>query len=676
MNVFRALLLPALLLFSSGAARALPAPSARKICQVELGFIEEVSASRDGRFLAILSVPGERGSDCYVFERRTHRLTSVPGSSRMEPLLFSRDGRSLWVWGLHLDEPLPGLSLKPGDFPFIAQYDLRSRRFVRSLSGATASDSVPSAAALSRDGRTLIYATQDGWIWGFSTRTGRALWKRRAQNRGDEPASIILNSDGSAFMRIEDEDGAAQQAEIVSARTGRVLASLRQKFASPSEMRSAYEDGAFAPIGHQAAVFQPDTQQWVFFDVRTQRAQWKMGGAGRSSEGDLKWQWSPDGRFVGVSGPKGFEMRDARTGRVLQLCPAFKEANVAFSADGRTLYVLSQNDSGFGAGTAVWQWRLFPFPTPEQRRSDESFMSRLRGREERFALSPRHINESLTMAARRADAKRVRLLLGRGASVDATDGRGETALQNAVNANAKAPDSLATVNLLLQRGANVNVRGGAILAGAAAKNFALTELLLRHGARVNEDASAYGTPTALHAAVSFGQLDSVRLLLEHGADASAHGKDGVTPLIELANSSFTVSPANEAAIARLLIEHGANVNARTSEAPALLMPVRQTALITAAWNTKDALVNVLLEHGADANARNQRGETALTTVAMWDATRVEDFEEKEYEQRETAIIKALLAHGVTQDQVQKAFDLVTHPFAKALLRSAPSKAPN
>lgn len=473
-----------LLMVSMG--HAMPPMSARKIAPIEIGSVgsNDMKISRDGRFLSLLSIPGEKGSDCIVFDRRTHKTTQLVGSSRMEPLCFSRDGRRLWVWGLHLDERLPGLSLKPGDYEFIALYDLRRKRYVRALTDVR-DDEVPSDGVLARDGRTLVYATSDGWVCGFNTRTGRVMWRRRAQDKGDEPVSIKLSPDGSKFLRTsDDEDGQAQSAEVVSTRSLSVLARFHLPFAQSGGMRSAFSGGRFAPRGEQVALFQPDTQQWVFLDPRTAKVQWKVGGPSRTSEGDLKWQWSPDARFVGVSGPKGFELCDAQTGRVLQRCAALKGSSLAFSPDSSLVYALADNESGFGAFTTLWQWRLFP--TVRQRRADARFMRRLHSREERFALSPRHINESLIQAARGGDAGRVAFLIDRGANIETCDGRGDSALANAVWSNDvyKGPHAYyATAKLLIARGANVSKHGGALLAGA--ESDALTELLLAHGAHPN-----------------------------------------------------------------------------------------------------------------------------------------------------------------------------------------------
>ncbi len=587
MNIFR----PFLLLCSMTPivpACARSQISARKIAPVEVDYVgsSDMRISGDGRFLSFLSLPGEKGSDCIVFDRRTHKTTMLPGSSRAEPLCFSRDGRRLWVWGLHLDERLPGLRVKPSDHQFLALYDLRRGRYTRYFQIPDSNDGVVGASVLSRDERNLIYSTDYGWIVAISTRTGKQTWKRRVQDRGNEPVSVELSPDGSRFLRLdEDENGSGQRAQVVSTRSGRVLSTMRLKFASSQGLRSAFDSGRFAPRGSMIALFQQETQQWAFFDARTRRLRWKMGGPSRSSEGELSWQWSPDARFVGVSGPKSFEVRDARNGRVLRVCPQLQDATLAFSPDGSRVYALEGDDTGFGTGTVLWQWRLFP--SFKQRRADARFMARLRRREERFALSKRHIHESLIQAARGGDARRVAFLLERGANIETLDGRGDSPLVNAVNGNdvyGGPHRYFDTTKLLLARGAHIGKRGPDLMASAAADSPAMLRLLFAHGASVNGDASRYGVGTPLHGAANLQQVENVRFLLAHGANSNARDAEGDTPLMEAINyfsPSRGVSAAEDSlAIARLLIAHGADVNIRNKVGQSALDMVQTSDMRT------------------------------------------------------------------------------------------------
>jgi hypothetical protein len=85
------------------------------------------------------------------------------------------------------------------------------------------------------------------------------------------------------------------------------------------------------------------------------------------------------------------------------------------------------------------------------------------------------------------------------------------------------------VETLLKSGADANLsgrNGTSPLEDASLKGFdAIVELLLDHGAQVNQLNAGSGT-TALYAAASFGKTSTVQLLLKRGADASLCGKGG------------------------------------------------------------------------------------------------------------------------------------------------------
>jgi ankyrin repeat protein/beta-lactamase regulating signal transducer with metallopeptidase domain len=86
-------------------------------------------------------------------------------------------------------------------------------------------------------------------------------------------------------------------------------------------------------------------------------------------------------------------------------------------------------------------------------------------------------------------------------------------------------------NLLLDRGAEVNVLGGPgspLHIAAEAGHKEVAELLVARGADVNAWNSSLRTP--LHSAAQAGHADVVELLLAKGADASARDLDGWAPL--------------------------------------------------------------------------------------------------------------------------------------------------
>lgn len=130
-------------------------------------------------------------------------------------------------------------------------------------------------------------------------------------------------------------------------------------------------------------------------------------------------------------------------------------------------------------------------------------------------------------------------------------------------------------------------------------------------------------------ASNFGDLDSLRLLLERKADTERKNIKQETALY--------IAAANDRASAvGLLLEHGAAVDARVAEGwTSLMIAVRLghrevvlaltaagadvnaknsaglTALHIAAWHGKTETAEILLERKADPNARSDKGETAL-----------------------------------------------------------------
>jgi ankyrin repeat protein len=123
-----------------------------------------------------------------------------------------------------------------------------------------------------------------------------------------------------------------------------------------------------------------------------------------------------------------------------------------------------------------------------------------------------------------------------------------------------------------------------------------TELLatfLQQGTPVNLR-TADGTTPLMYAAVR-GSVESVKLLLKHGADPNAANDAKATALLWCAGDLHKV---------RLLVDHGASLNVKSD--------LGNTPLIVAAAHAEStSVVEFLLVHGADLKAKNKRGYTAL-----------------------------------------------------------------
>jgi len=169
-----------------------------------------------------------------------------------------------------------------------------------------------------------------------------------------------------------------------------------------------------------------------------------------------------------------------------------------------------------------------------------------------FRKSP---EKRFLMAAAAGDIATMNSLLESGADINARNASGETALRLAAMNN-----DLPTARFLLDKGADPNMAdqsGRSPLSRAAGEGFnALLKLLLATPG-IDVDAQKKDGDTALRLAVMHNQLESTRLLLEAGANPNIQNGDGNTALIRAAAQGYTE-------ITRLLLEHGANPHIRNN----------------------------------------------------------------------------------------------------------------
>ena len=122
------------------------------------------------------------------------------------------------------------------------------------------------------------------------------------------------------------------------------------------------------------------------------------------------------------------------------------------------------------------------------------------------------------------------------------------------------------------------------------------------GCDVNTNGVGSLSYTSLHKASEAGQTETVKLLLEHGADVNALDATLRSPLFYAARKGH-----NE--IVKILLRKGANANARDWSG---YTPLREAAKAGHAGT-----VRLLLANGVDVNAKNDDGKTALTWAVFY-----------------------------------------------------------
>lgn len=206
------------------------------------------------------------------------------------------------------------------------------------------------------------------------------------------------------------------------------------------------------------------------------------------------------------------------------------------------------------------------------------------------------------------DAAKARLLMDRGADVNAQSKLGRTPLMVA----ASVAGNWSTVKLLLAKGARVDVKdnvepipvvpvgggkGTALIDACRTGDLETVRMLLDAGAEVNATDSRNGS--ALSEAVMYGRRELVKLLLAKGADPTGRVTALKFPYLTLAAMRGDVE------IARMLLKHGAAVNVTDASGNTPLM------FASRAERGGRAMVEFLLKAGADPEFGKKSGEAAM-----------------------------------------------------------------
>ena len=185
----------------------------------------------------------------------------------------------------------------------------------------------------------------------------------------------------------------------------------------------------------------------------------------------------------------------------------------------------------------------------------------------------------LMMAARTGSSDAVRLLVGHGATIDATEhARGQTAMMWAI-----AERQSAVVKTLLDLGADISVR-------SAERPRRIHTRTAGFNPSGVVDVTQGGNSPLLFAA-RHGDLDAARYLIDAGADANDTAPVGTSALVVAAHSGHT-------GVALYLLDQGADPNTDGAG---------YTALHAATLRGDAVVADALLAAGADANALVTRG---------------------------------------------------------------------
>jgi ankyrin repeat protein/uncharacterized protein YecT (DUF1311 family) len=225
----------------------------------------------------------------------------------------------------------------------------------------------------------------------------------------------------------------------------------------------------------------------------------------------------------------------------------------------------------------------------------------------------------LDFAAERNQVKVAQYLIDHGADVNATP-QGKHAFSNPAGTTplcrAAYFNALETLDLLIRRGAEVNSlpgRASAIIYAAKMGNLKAVEMLLGHGANINQ---SFGVnQTAIGEAIQNGRVDVAHYLASHGATmgpgalhlAALSGSPDLVSLVfeskpdqTMLNGALAEAAGNSGIddstrqrLIELLLAHGADPDAPQNGLPSGVLPHAFSAA-TAAY---------LLDHGANSRAK-------------------------------------------------------------------------
>ena len=182
---------------------------------------------------------------------------------------------------------------------------------------------------------------------------------------------------------------------------------------------------------------------------------------------------------------------------------------------------------------------------------------------------------------------------------------GCTALHHVlVNRTLDVTQKIEWIKLLASLGADLNMKYGTtpqnhvspLFLAMQREDTEIIKCLVEQGAHLHEKVND-GGDTLLHAAATFGKIESIQCLVSLGIDVNAKNNNGWTPIYYAADQGKIES-------IQCLVKLGADVNARSNDG--------FTPIFMAVSGNKVQSLKCLKALGADLNAKANDGRTALS----------------------------------------------------------------
>jgi ankyrin repeat protein len=255
------------------------------------------------------------------------------------------------------------------------------------------------------------------------------------------------------------------------------------------------------------------------------------------------------------------------------------------------------------------------------------------------AADPQYAHTALMWAVDRDDAAIMKLLIAKGATIDAATRVGEKPVSRPPGTGGGSHGVGIVRSGVPPQGEQQPTPGGmtALLLASRDGHLDAAKVLVEVGADVNLADPNGLTPLLM--ALTNGQIDVAELLLAHGADPKRADWWGRQPLWAAVDSRNLAvrsgAPTNENGVDRqgaldvitMLLDRGVDVNARVTEFPPMrryLLPLAslewvdftgQTAFIRAAQAGDVPVMQLLLARGADPKITTFNGTTSLMAAA-------------------------------------------------------------